>query len=333
MRSGKGSQEYEEYEEEDLNSKKDGPSSNVSNSSNSANPKDKNSDRANAIRSKHSVTEQRRRSKINERFQILRELIPHSDQKRDTASFLLEVIDYVRYLQEKLQKHEDSYQGWSSEPTKLMPWRNSHWRVQSVVSPPQAMKNGSGPVSSYPGKLEENSTGTTSNMLASSQNTSEIDPGRDLTSKFMVQQSEVAKQAMHVAVPVPVSVRSDDVISNHLQRPFPDAQPMECTADTAPDHQEDLTIEGGTISISSVYSQGLLNSLTNALQTAGVDLSQARISVQIDLGKRANRGGLVTGTSIPMDHGSPNPGNSTMAHVTDARGEEGLDQVQKRQKT
>jgi hypothetical protein len=28
----------------------------------------KNSDRANAIRSKHSVTEQRRRSKINERF-------------------------------------------------------------------------------------------------------------------------------------------------------------------------------------------------------------------------------------------------------------------------
>ncbi|KAK3442869.1 hypothetical protein EUGRSUZ_B03113 [Eucalyptus grandis] len=285
MRSGKGSQEYEDFEEEDLNSKRDGPSSNVSNSSNSANPKDKSSDKAHAIRSKHSVTEQRRRSKINERFQILRDLIPNSDQKRDTASFLLEVIEYVRYLQEK---------------------RNSHWRVQSVVSPPQAMKNGSGPASSYPGKLEDNSTGTTPNMLASSQNTSEIDPGRDLSSKFMVQQSE---------------------------RPFPDAQPMECTADTASDQQEDLTIEGGTISISSVYSQGLLNSLTNALQTAGVDLSQARISVQIDLGKRANRGVLATGTSIPMDHGSPNPGNSTMAHVTDARGEEGLDQVQKRQKT
>lgn len=26
------------------------------------------------------------------RFQILRDLIPHSDQKRDTASFLLEVL-------------------------------------------------------------------------------------------------------------------------------------------------------------------------------------------------------------------------------------------------
>jgi hypothetical protein len=51
----------------------------------------KENDKASAIRSKHSVTEQRRRSKINERFQILRELIPNSEQKRDTASFLLEV--------------------------------------------------------------------------------------------------------------------------------------------------------------------------------------------------------------------------------------------------
>lgn len=44
-------------------------------------------------RSKHSATEQRRRSKINDRFQMLRDLVPHSDQKRDKASFLLEVTD------------------------------------------------------------------------------------------------------------------------------------------------------------------------------------------------------------------------------------------------
>ncbi|KAL3620032.1 hypothetical protein CASFOL_034944 [Castilleja foliolosa] len=88
----------------------------------------KNSDKANATRSKHSVTEQRRRSKINERFQILRELIPHSDQKRDTASFMNEVIQYVQYLQEKVQKYEGSYQPWSSEPTKLMPWGNGDKR-------------------------------------------------------------------------------------------------------------------------------------------------------------------------------------------------------------
>jgi len=34
----------------------------------------------------------------------------------------------------------------------------------------------------------------------------------------------------------------------------------------------------------------LLSSLTQALQNAGIDLSQAKLSVQIDLGKRANQG-------------------------------------------
>lgn len=87
------------------------------------------------------------------RFQILRELIPHSEQKRDTASFLLEVcyfmwtillqfskssfvfplliilvfmqvIQYVQFLQKKVQKYEGSYQAWNSETTKLMPWVN-----------------------------------------------------------------------------------------------------------------------------------------------------------------------------------------------------------------
>uniref|UniRef100_A0A6N2N931 BHLH domain-containing protein n=1 Tax=Salix viminalis TaxID=40686 RepID=A0A6N2N931_SALVM len=121
----------------------------------------KNSDKANAIRSKHSVTEQKRRSKINElkgdvnrefdqsvninvrcffiikqRMHLIKNsgyqskihfllnyLIPHSDQKRDTASFLLEVIEYVQYLQEKVQKYEGPYPGWSPEPAKLMPWK------------------------------------------------------------------------------------------------------------------------------------------------------------------------------------------------------------------
>lgn len=81
-----------------------------------------NNQKANASRSKHSETEQRRRSKINERFQILRDLIPENDQKRDKASFLLEVIQYIQFLQEKIQMYEGAYQGWSSESFKLMPW-------------------------------------------------------------------------------------------------------------------------------------------------------------------------------------------------------------------
>lgn len=32
------------------------------------------------------------------RFQVLRELIPNSEQKRDTASFLLEVLSCVMFL-------------------------------------------------------------------------------------------------------------------------------------------------------------------------------------------------------------------------------------------
>lgn len=41
----------------------------------------------------------------------------------------------------------------------------------------------------------------------------------------------------------------------------------------------------------------LLNSLTQALENTGLDLSQATISVQIDFGKRADRG-MTSGPSI-----------------------------------
>ncbi|XP_013638511.1 PREDICTED: transcription factor BIM1-like isoform X3 [Brassica oleracea var. oleracea] len=83
-----------------------------------------NDQKLNTPRSKHSATEQRRRSKINDRFQMLRQLIPNSDQKRDKASFLLEVIEYIQFLQEKTSKYETPYQGWNHEPAKLLNWVN-----------------------------------------------------------------------------------------------------------------------------------------------------------------------------------------------------------------
>lgn len=75
------------------------------------------------------------------RFQKLRELIPCSDQKRDKASFLfevacnsqhflinlftclifsywgpvLQVIEYIRFLQDKVQKYEASCPEWNQE--------------------------------------------------------------------------------------------------------------------------------------------------------------------------------------------------------------------------
>lgn len=339
---GKGNQnqDEEEYEDDDFGSRKDGPSSNVitSNNNNNTNTnKDgKNSDKANAMRSKHSVTEQRRRSKINERFQILRDLIPHSDQKRDTASFLLEVIEYVQYLQEKVQKYEGSYQGWSSEPTKLMPWRNSHWRVQSFIGHPQTIKNGSGPGSTFPGKFDENNIAISPTMLTGTQNQVESDPSRDITCKTVERQPELANKVplpMSLQTTMPTPVRSDGVVAHPLQQPVSDAHSAEFPMPSDTQNQQDkLAIEGGTISISSVYSQGLLNSLTQSLQSAGVDLSQANISVQIDLGKRANRG-LTSGTSTIKDPQNPLSSNQAATHFRDLSSGGDLDQAQKRLKT
>ncbi|CAI9761822.1 unnamed protein product [Fraxinus pennsylvanica] len=235
-------------------------------------------------------------------FQILRELIPNSDQKRDTASFLLEVIQYVQFLQEKLQKYEGSYQSWSSEPTKLMPWRNSHWRAQSFVDHPLVMKNGAGPVSAIPGRAIE-------------------------------LQNALGNKATGIPVPLQtsmhISVLNDGAFSHTLPRRASDAQSTECptTTDT-PNPQEDLTVEGGTINISSVYSQELLNSLTQALQSSGVDLSQASISVQINLGKQANPE-PASGISIAKDHETSTP---TPRLFQDVSNNEDLDQARKRLK-
>ncbi|KAE8661460.1 Transcription factor BIM2 [Hibiscus syriacus] len=253
---GKGSQEEEEYEEDEFGSKKTGPSVytvSVNNNTDINNEADgKNNDKAKAMRSKHSVTEQRRRSKINERFQILRELILNTDQKRDTASFLLEVIEYVQFLQEKVTKYEGSYHGWSSEPTKLTPWRNSHWRVQSFVGQPQAMKNDSGPGSTFPRKLDENNINMSPPMIASAMNPAEAVHIRDATSKAMDQQPELENKGM------PLFIQGDNVFGHPIQRSMCEAQSTRCLISNDTSNQQDnLTIEGGTINISSVYSQGI----------------------------------------------------------------------------
>ncbi|KAG4111076.1 hypothetical protein ERO13_D13G085900v2 [Gossypium hirsutum] len=325
MRTGKGSQEEEEYEEEEFGSKKGGFSSNQTmsfnpNNNSTTNKDGKNNDKANAIRSKHSVTEQRRRSKINERFQRLRDLIPNTDQKRDTASFLLEVIEYVQYLQEKVQKYEDSYQGWSSEPAKLMPWRNSHWHVQSLVGHPQAIKNGSGPGATFARKFDENNTNINPTVITSGPNAVETDPIRYVTSKTMDCQTELANNGTHLPI------QGENVLVHPLRRPVSETQSTECLVgnDIPINQQEDLTIEGGTISISSVYSQGLLSALAQALQGSGLDLSQANMSVQIDLGKHANRG-----LSAKEPHNSP---HQAMTHLRDVSSGEDSDHAQKRLK-
>lgn len=264
--------------------------------------------KANTPRSKHSATEQRRRSKINDRFQMLRELIPNSDQKRDKASFLLEVIEYIQFLQEKVHKYEGSYQGWSHEPAKLMPWRNNHRPAESYVDQSRCVNSASAPALVFAGKFDEKNICISPTIAGSAQNPVESDISTATTFKQMDNHPIITNKGIsfpmslqpNVFTPVRISgavpqlppkLASDaENISSHPQPQL--CQLRSCPTDggTTSDKpkEQDLTVEGGTISISSVYSQGLLNSLTEALQSSGVDLSQASISVQIELGKQSN---------------------------------------------
>ncbi|XP_050375953.1 transcription factor BIM1 isoform X2 [Argentina anserina] len=263
--------------------------------------------KANTPRSKHSATEQRRRSKINDRFQMLREIIPHSDQKRDKASFLLEVIEYIQYLQEKVTKYEVPYQGWNQDPAKLMPWGNNHKLGESYCDQSRGVNGGSAPALVFAAaKFEEKSTSVSPTIPGSAQNPVESDTSTETTFRAKDHHGGITNKA----IPYPLSMQSNfmtPVRSGTAAPPFPprlpsDAEtasshprsmffPKSCTADAGGISdklkEHELTIEGGRINISSVYSQGLLNTLTQALQDSGVDLSQASISVQIELGKQS----------------------------------------------
>ncbi|XP_008783042.1 transcription factor BIM2-like isoform X2 [Phoenix dactylifera] len=239
-------------------------------------------------RSKHSATEQRRRCKINDRFQILRDLIPHSDHKRDKASLLLEVIEYIKFLQEKVQKYE-SYQGWCPENAKLMPWSNSQAPTDGVSDSSHVFKNGPAPPGfMFPGKFVDNTIPIAPTMLSNAQNVAEPDMNPGTDSDNMASQSQ------------------------SWQRP---SGPSDCNIGSDMlSEQEELAIDEGTINISCVYTQGILTTLTQALESSGIDLSQASISAHINLGKRAisRRPTATTTMSSAKDHEDPSAVNQVI---------------------
>ncbi|XP_075112807.1 transcription factor BIM1-like isoform X4 [Nicotiana tabacum] len=261
-----------------------------------------NDKKPNTPRSKHSATEQRRRSKINDRFQMLRGIIPNSDQKRDKASFLLEVIEYIHFLQEKVHKYEESYQGWENEPLKL-PLSKCHRTTQGASNHPQGTINASGAAPTYAVKFDENIMGISSTNPFNAQ---KVEPNISTTSlKESSQRPGLTNKATTPSMSpntFPFCGASTAALysskltadtaklesKSHPQFSVSRSHMTDYAIPNANSKGQDLSIESGTISISSAYSQGLLNTLTLALQNSGVDLSQANISVQIDLGKRAN---------------------------------------------
>lgn len=262
----------------------------------------------NTARSKHSATEQRRRSKINDRFQMLRGLIPHGDQKRDKASFLLEVIEYIQFLQEKVHKYEDPYQGWSHEPPKIIPWKKGHRTVEDFGDQSGGTKCVSGPASVFAAKFDGAYTNVSSTMSLGAQGRIDHDIRTADTSREMDHHRGPTENGMPLSLPLQQTIYSHEgsssaavllpprVTSNTeigTSQSHPQLwQKKPCTIDSTTVSEklksQEVTIESGTISISSVYSQGLLNTLTQSLQSSGVDLSHASISVQIDIGNRAN---------------------------------------------
>ncbi|XP_038894304.1 transcription factor BIM1-like [Benincasa hispida] len=304
--------------------------------------------KANTPRSKHSATEQRRRSKINDRFQKLRELIPRSDQKRDKASFLLEVIEYIQFLQEKVGKFESSPpQGWYHEPAKLIPCRNNCDLAQCYIDRSQIAK--SGPVFIFAGSDEKNICHSPAfprcshNPLESEVSTSttfrEADQHPGTTNKgtsysildphhFMPVISEGAKTKLRSQV----AYKADN-------KPC-EMQPLSCETRSCTTNiasvdnklkEPEQSIEGGRISISGAYSQGLLKILTQALQSSGVDMSQASVAVQIELGKRTNYRETVPRPAIVDDSACPSERGIVGSRVV--AGEDMEQAFRKKQKT
>ncbi|XP_010257913.1 PREDICTED: transcription factor BIM2 isoform X2 [Nelumbo nucifera] len=334
MKSAKGHQEEEEDDEEEFASRKEVPFQKVDLT---VKVDGKNINQKTATltpRSKHSATEQRRRSKINDRFQILRDLIPHSDQKRDKASFLLEVIEYIQFLQEKVQKYDAAFPGWNQEPTKLVPWRNIRRPGESVIDHSQALKNGPGPGIVFTGKFDDNNIAVSVSppMLANSQNPLDADKAVPLPIPLQANMFTPVVRGGGLSQPPQRPLSDADNVASHPQSQL--WQGRVCTTEFPVtsdilNEQDDMTIEGGTINISSVYSQGLLNNLTQALQSCGVDLSQASMSVQIDLGKRTVGRLAATTSSAKEDPSS----NQAMTHSRVASSGEDSDQASKRLKT
>ncbi|XP_055826173.1 transcription factor BIM1 isoform X2 [Solanum dulcamara] len=300
----------------------------------------------NTPRSKHSATEQRRRSKINDRFQMLRGIIPNSDQKRDKASFLLEVIEYIHFLQEKVHKYEESYQGWDNEPLKV-PLSKCHKTTHAASNHPQCTINASGAVLTYAGKFDESIMGISS---ANPINVQKLEPNISTTSlKENGQHPGLTNKPttlpMHpnafsfCGTSSTAAVYSSKLIADtaklesksHSQFSLSRSNMTDYAIPNTNPKQQELSVESGTISISSAYSQGLLNTLTQALHSSGVDLTQANISVQIDLGKRANGRVNSSASTIKVDDVSTSNQPIPKSRVTSTREES--DHVFKRRKT
>ncbi|BAF09907.1 Os02g0726700 [Oryza sativa Japonica Group] len=195
-------------------------------------------------RSKHSATEQRRRTKINDRLEILRELLPHTDQKRDKASFLSEVIEYIRFLQEKVQKYEEADPERNHEDSKSMPWAKVYYR-----SCWRNTKN----TSQVQGEDLSPSTQDMNNEQYGPKHISAAQPALFNTQSV----TSTTTSSSHMATGTPQNLEKNSTPSN--QPPWLSMSTMRQESEPGnkmPNKHEKQTLHDENHSISSAYSQG-----------------------------------------------------------------------------
>ncbi|CAA7409677.1 unnamed protein product [Spirodela intermedia] len=239
-------------------------------------------------RSKHSATEQRRRSRINDRFRILRDLIPDSDQKRDKASFLLEVIEYIQILQEKVLKYELNYPIYNPNNAKLVPWKNS----QGPGDPSLRRNTPASTGFMFPsdGAMSDSQLAISSSQdVAESVNLSSALAGKLAVPPIPIQYPPATNREGLCQPQHSLNTDLETVAASPLAllglRPCTMGNSID--TDALSGGQEELVIDEGTINLSCEYSDRFLAALAQALRNSGIDLSEASISVQINLARRS----------------------------------------------
>ncbi|KAL5207261.1 hypothetical protein ABZP36_031696 [Zizania latifolia] len=237
------------------------------------------------------------------RLEILRELLPHGDQKRDKASFLSEVIEHIRLLQEKVQKYETADPERNHEGSKSMPWAKvyyrSCWRNTQNISQVQGgelspsthgmnkEQYGSKPISVAP-PAPFNTQSITSTTASSSQATGtphnwtkNITPSNQppwMSMSTMHQESESGNRMLHKNKRQAVHRDKHSLSSAYSQGCVP--EPFVTSRIKLAQYVTNR------IQFQLSICNRLFNRLTEALKKSGVDPSQANISVEINMGKQ-----------------------------------------------
>uniref|UniRef100_A0A0E0CQX9 BHLH domain-containing protein n=1 Tax=Oryza meridionalis TaxID=40149 RepID=A0A0E0CQX9_9ORYZ len=212
-------------------------------------------------RSKHSATEQRRRTKINDR-QASRGLkyfvnSCHTLIRRETK-----LLSFRRFLQERVQKYEEADPERNHEDSKSIPWNVSQVQGEDLSPSTQDMNN------------EQYGPKHISAAQPALFNTQSV--------------TSTTTSSSHMATGTPQNLEKNSTPSN--QPPWLSMSTMRQESESGnkmPNKHEKQTLHDENHSISSAYSQGLFNRLTEALKKSGLDPSQANIAVEINLAKRA----------------------------------------------